>query len=79
MSLFEPKIKNKHYGFFGYEGTMIDRAVNTKNAAQIKEAHENGWINHTSKTLDDKTLRNFCRERNAVECDRVLAKLGYPE
>lgn len=65
------------YPGFGWEGYCVDRSISTDSPDAMKWCHEQGLINHTSKTLYNTPLLKFCRER-APKCADVLAKLGYP-
>lgn len=74
-SLFPPKVENKSYGWFGYEGAMCDRAIGADNADMVEEAVRRGWLNPKSEMLDGKTILQECDKR-APRCAARLRQLG---
>ena len=78
MSLFPPD-NGKAYGFFGYQGQMIHMAINSDREDMMAEALERKWINQSTKTLANDSLRKFCREHKAPRCDEFLAAQGFPQ
>lgn len=62
---------------FGWEGWCVDRAIGVDAPDAMQFCHDQGFIDHTTKTLYNTPLRKFCDER-APKCAKVLKKLGYP-
>ena len=70
-----PPKTNEHYGFFGYEGAMCDRALRSDNAEMLKECIERGWIDADTEVLGAGSVIEFCERRGFAKCGAVLRAL----
>lgn len=59
------------WGWFGYEGSMCDRAIALDRPDMIRECVQRGWINPKSEMLDGKTILQQC-EKVAPKCAEFL-------
>lgn len=67
------------YGMFGYKGMQIDMAIAKDDDAAIREAHRRDWIGPETRTFMGDSLRRLAARKNAPQCAKALADLGYPE
>lgn len=68
---------NGNWPGFGWEGTCVDVAVSTDSPDAMRWCHEQGFIDHDTKTFFNTPLRVLCEQR-APKCAKVLKALGYP-
>lgn len=66
------------YGFFGYEGHMVDIAISRDAPDALRYCIEQGWIDKSSRMLTDKTVARHCFDEGKAKCADLLADLGWP-
>lgn len=73
---------------FGWEGACADVAISTDSPDALQWVHDQGFIDHDTKTFYNDPLRRYCEQMvkdtsgregaRAPKCARLLKKLGYP-
>ena len=61
------------YGFFGYPGAMVDRAVRTDDPIGLQAMMDAGWITKDSKTMDNFTMSEYCERNGSLKCAELFA------
>lgn len=68
-------VETQGYGFFGYPGAMVDRAIRTDDPVGLQKMIDIGWIDANTKTMDNLTMREYCIERGASKCAELFEAL----
>lgn len=64
--IFPPRGTHGNWGWFGYEGSMCDRAIRADNPKMIAECVRLGWINPASEMMSG-CPRGSRRRRSAID------------
>lgn len=64
-----------NYGFFGYSGAMVDRAMRSDNDLMLKECFDAGFVDAETRMLGGETVLEFCDKRGYTKCAAMLRSM----
>jgi hypothetical protein len=66
------------FHIYCWEGAMADLAISQDEPSALLWLINNGVVNETSATFDNKSLLELCAERGKTRCAELLMGLGWP-
>lgn len=65
------------YGFFGYEGTLIDSALGRDDPKGLRQMFDYGWLDLNTETLDQLSMIEVAEKKRATKCAAMLKSIGF--